>query len=577
VQSDTIVSTMERMSCGSRRSCSAYLAIGPVVLVVLCLGACVAAPPGSGPAPAPGTLSTRQRGSSPDTVADAYGLEPGHVGVRAYGEELKGALDWTPLDLAVAAMIRERARDLKVPEPRWDDRLGLVAGDLARVAPPEGTLDYEVVEFALSHYGIVEPTPHLFVVWTTRAPIATVVTYVRDRIGSMLAEGGYGRFGVGTAERGSDRMVLAVAFQVSAVELEPLPRELALGARARVRGRVLAPYERPDVVVALEDGSVGPVAVERQGKRGFSAEVRCGSHSGKLQVEVSAIGPEGAAVLANFPIWCGTSPPRRLAFAAAGARAVSVSSDEAEGRLLALVNGDRRAAGLPALAVDPEVAKVARAYSAEMAKTGVVAHVSALSGDVSDRLMRGGVRRPLVEENLARSSSVESAHQGLMNSPGHRANILSPAVTHIGVGVVGAPAEVGSTDLLVTEVFVRLPPPVDRQMARAQVAAIMKKRFAMVEDHELDVLAQRKADAAAKKGTGDASDIQVASDMAEAAGRFKRLRAMMVALADVEQLESEELPSNFKGMRLGVGIGQGAHPTLGPSALYVVLLVAEPK
>ncbi|HCS73242.1 MAG TPA: hypothetical protein DIW17_05115, partial [Clostridiales bacterium] len=39
-------------------------------------------------------------------------------------------------------------------------------------------------------------------------------------------------------------------------------------------------------------------------------------------------------------------------------------------------------------------------------------------------------------ENIAKHGSVESAHAGLMNSDGHRKNILNPSFTHIGIGIV---------------------------------------------------------------------------------------------------------------------------------------------
>jgi len=47
-----------------------------------------------------------------------------------------------------------------------------------------------------------------------------------------------------------------------------------------------------------------------------------------------------------------------------------------------------------------------------------------------------GITYRYAAENLALHPSVESAHQGLMNSPGHRANILNPNLTEIGIGII---------------------------------------------------------------------------------------------------------------------------------------------
>jgi len=47
-----------------------------------------------------------------------------------------------------------------------------------------------------------------------------------------------------------------------------------------------------------------------------------------------------------------------------------------------------------------------------------------------------GVSYRYAGENLAGAPTVEMAHNSLMNSPGHRANILNANFTKIGIGVV---------------------------------------------------------------------------------------------------------------------------------------------
>ena len=46
--------------------------------------------------------------------------------------------------------------------------------------------------------------------------------------------------------------------------------------------------------------------------------------------------------------------------------------------------------------------------------------------------------------------SVHSAHQGLMNSPGHRANILNPSFTEIGIGI----RRKGNGQYYITQMFI---------------------------------------------------------------------------------------------------------------------------
>lgn len=112
-------------------------------------------------------------------------------------------------------------------------------------------------------------------------------------------------------------------------------------------------------------------------------------------------------------------------------------SDEAE--MLTLLNQSRRENGLPPLTFDSTLQRVARAHSEEMFQLGYFAHDSPVSGSPFARMKAAGVSEPAMGENLAYAPSVEVAERGLMRSPGHRANILSPDFSKVGIGVVVAP------------------------------------------------------------------------------------------------------------------------------------------
>lgn len=106
-----------------------------------------------------------------------------------------------------------------------------------------------------------------------------------------------------------------------------------------------------------------------------------------------------------------------------------------EARMLELVNRERARAGLGALRPDAQIREVARAYSVEMFRLGFFAHVDPSGASPFDRMRRGGVRFAAAGENLALAPTVDVAHDGLMNSPGHRANILNGRFGRIGIGV----------------------------------------------------------------------------------------------------------------------------------------------
>jgi uncharacterized protein YkwD/uncharacterized membrane protein required for colicin V production len=113
----------------------------------------------------------------------------------------------------------------------------------------------------------------------------------------------------------------------------------------------------------------------------------------------------------------------------------------AEQRMLELVNGERSRAGLRPLSSDDRMVQVARQHSREMFQLDYFSHTSALSGSPFDRMHAASITFLIAGENLAFAPNVELAHQGLMNSAGHRANILRPEFGHVGIGVVRSQAQ----------------------------------------------------------------------------------------------------------------------------------------
>jgi uncharacterized protein YkwD len=63
-------------------------------------------------------------------------------------------------------------------------------------------------------------------------------------------------------------------------------------------------------------------------------------------------------------------------------------------------------------------------------------HNSPTYGSPFDMLKQFGVEYKTAGENLAGNSSVDGAHTSLMNSQGHRENILKSDYTNVGIGVV---------------------------------------------------------------------------------------------------------------------------------------------
>lgn len=104
--------------------------------------------------------------------------------------------------------------------------------------------------------------------------------------------------------------------------------------------------------------------------------------------------------------------------------------------MVELVNAERAKAGLPALQVDMRVVQTARVKSQDMITYNYFSHDSARLGSPFDQMRRAGIQYRTAGENIAGNQTVEAAHRALMNSPGHRANIMSRSFTKIGIGII---------------------------------------------------------------------------------------------------------------------------------------------
>lgn len=118
--------------------------------------------------------------------------------------------------------------------------------------------------------------------------------------------------------------------------------------------------------------------------------------------------------------------------------------------MVGLVNAERAKVGLPALTVDPALTRLARMKSADMVARDYFGHISPAYGSPFDMLRANGITYRAAGENLAAATNLALAFDGLMRSPGHRANILRAEFTHIGIGVVpGGPYGITFTQLFI--------------------------------------------------------------------------------------------------------------------------------
>ena len=116
------------------------------------------------------------------------------------------------------------------------------------------------------------------------------------------------------------------------------------------------------------------------------------------------------------------------------------------------VNALRRAAGLQPFERHSALDAAARTHSADMAWHDELTHVSDRTGDPAARVAAAGLAAASVGENIARNRDALSAHQALVASEPHLANLVSADYSHIGIAVYAA----DEGEVWVTQVFARL-------------------------------------------------------------------------------------------------------------------------
>jgi len=169
-------------------------------------------------------------------------------------------------------------------------------------------------------------------------------------------------------------------------------------------------------------------------KSGFTFRYKPTTANGTYFIEINGI--DGKAVL-NYPVYLkGQIPliPDFIDLATYSTPEDSMGLEEMRTKLLDLINTDRTAAGLQTVKMDATLTNLAQLHSEDMVNRDFFGHINPDKEWPEDRRIAMGIPTP-VGENIAQTSTIAKAHNGLMRSGIHRANILTPEWTKLGIGI----------------------------------------------------------------------------------------------------------------------------------------------
>lgn len=536
-----------------RVSAHAAALLAPLALLIGSLGAAGCAPGHRMLRPTP-----QQRLSLPypTPAAQHYATEP----------SVQQADDAGRLVDAIVATAARRGHALQA-----DGRLSTLAA--WAFAERQGTQlpPQTAIDAAAHHLGIVEPTPAM-VVYRLSDPGA-LQQHVADDIAATLDQRTPTHVGA-FVEQSAGSATAVVVLAGRHLQLQPLARVLPAQPAVELHGTLLTGHSAPELIVMHPEGhmdrsSLGPGPT-------FAARASLGA-PGRYDIELLAQGPRGLTVVANFPLHVGVPEPATIELALPAA---DIPGADVAQTLLDLINQARARQQLPPVARRADLDRIAQAHCDDMDQHGFVGHSSPTTGTVADRVAAAGIETPLTAENIGRNYSAAGVHAGLMASPGHRANVLHPQATHVGIGVVREP-EGEHVALLATEVFIHVPRRLDPQRAaREGLQALDAAREArglpsLHQESVLNTLASKAAasyfapgspsqDAAAKVVHVGLADLRLPY------AHYQTL-ALVGSAIDLSRIDTLLDP---QARAVGVGFAQGARPDakLNPVTIAIVVL-----
>jgi uncharacterized protein YkwD len=296
----------------------------------------------------------------------------------------------------------------------------------------------------------------------------------------------------------------AVVFANMEASYTPIARAFEPGQSVNLKGNTAQRFESCELFLTKPDGNVDKKPCQG---RAFDATFPL-TAAGVYRLEVMGDGASGPVIVAVLPLYVGVPEP-----VAGGTVGAVVEPEQAEARMFALLNEARRSAGVGPLEPDAELREVALAHSTDMADHHFQAHVSPSTGSPEDRARRAGLLVAMFGENLSSAPTPEVAHEGLMNSPGHRANMLQPLFTHVGIG-----ARKSDTGIVVTMNFARRVAPalVPTSAAQVEAAIVTLRAKKGLPAAKVDRITRVAAQAGANASANGADDKDVAKAVQEA-------------------------------------------------------------
>jgi hypothetical protein len=366
------------------------------------------------------------------------------------------------------------------------------------------------------------------------------------------------RVGIGVGPMRDGAAAIAVVTVASRIAVEPLARTAYPGEELVIRAAIDDKLRDPVIVLQRPDGTIERPPVRPDGGTRFSATIACGV-PGRMQLEVTATHPQGPIAIASIPVWCGREPPDQYLWESSLVEAGIVDRAVAAHRLVALINRDRRAAGLPLLAPDAEAAAAARAHAAAQR-----AQFAGTAGAPPPPAVQG------VAYSATHTRGLRAAYESLANAAGPRDSMLARTSTHVGAGV-----ELVDGELFATLVYRKITAKVDTD---AVARSVEDRLFTLTKREpyrDLTPIAKKFA----RELVAGVPQREAWEDMRwwldDLRYRFTRFNYVLTIVTDLDRTDPQLLIGHRRVGEHAVAVVQRDHPQFGKNAIWIIVLTAE--
>ena len=260
----------------------------------------------------------------------------------------------------------------------------------------------------------------------------------------------------------------------------------------------------------------------------------------------------------------------------------NLTPEAAESIMLTLLNEERAKYGARKVEPDAELRALALGHSVDMTTNHFAGHVSPTTGSFEQRIAKAKPRVSKSGDCVALDATPAAAHRGMLDSPAHRAGMLDPDFTHVGIGVSFEAGE-GPRRIAVTLVLGRRPPTDDTALTPSEVVEILQgyRRARKLPELRTDPTLSTAAGAAGnalKSGTAKTPQQALAISDRELTAAVNRTRVSRIScqtyLEMIDRYELSRIPVLNRADIRAIGAGTATVQTdMGPK--LAVILIAD--